>query len=66
MNQITESQRLNTIREKLKDKAANGMLGVIAAKTTVPEWVLRDWCDNPMNTPSRDEIVNIQTVLGDS
>lgn len=65
MNQATEQQRLNVIRELLKEKQTEGKLGVIAARADVPEWVLREWCENPIRTPSRNEVVDIQTALSE-
>lgn len=53
------------IRERLREKYNAGTLTVVAAAAKVPEWVLRDWCDNPMNTPTRAEIVSVQSVLGE-
>lgn len=63
VNPITESLRLETVRSKLKEKADNGMLGVVSAKARVPEFILRNWVDNSHTTPSRQEVVDIQTAL---
>lgn len=54
---------MGALRERLLEKRSEGYLGVIAARSTVPEWVIRDWLDKPLNTPTREEITKIQNAL---
>ena len=49
--------------DRLKQLRAEGKLGVLAARSNVPEWVIRDWCDNAMHTPNREEVQKLQEAL---
>lgn len=61
---MTETQRINTVREHLQEKAQSGLLGVIAARSRVPEYQLHDWCKDPSKVPTYGELVDIQDALG--
>lgn len=65
MNPNAVHLAVNVVRERLLEKKQQGMLGVIAAKANVPEWMLADWCDNALNIPGRETIVNIQSALSE-
>jgi hypothetical protein len=54
---------MNTLRQRLIEKRTEGMIGVVAARSNVPEWVIKDWCDKPLNTPTREEISKLQSAL---
>jgi hypothetical protein len=56
-------EQRNKLREQLIEKQRSGLLGVVAAKSSVPEWVLRDWCSNPMNTPTLVEMQKAQDAI---
>lgn len=62
MNQPQE-QSLILLREKLIEAQSKGTLGVIAARSQVPEWVIRDWCNNPLYVPNRMEVQQLQDAL---
>lgn len=63
MNQSTESQRLETIRNRLKDHLNRGLLGVVAARASVPEYILRDWIEHPEMIPTKEQVVKIHMAL---
>jgi len=56
-------EQRNKLREQLLEKQRSGLLGVVAAKSCVPEWVIRDWLDKPMNAPSLCEMKKLQEAL---
>lgn len=61
---LTETQRINTIREALQEKAQSGLLGVIAARSRVAEYQLLEWCKEPSKVPTYGELIDIQDALG--
>jgi len=61
---LTETQRINTIREHLQEKAQDGMLGVIAARSRIPEYQLQEWCKEPSKVPNYGELIDLQDALG--
>lgn len=63
MNKVTESQRLNLIRGRLTVEVQRGMAGVVAARARVPEFILVNWVKDPLDMPTRKEIVDIQVAL---
>lgn len=56
-------EQRNKLREQLLEKQRLGLLGVVAAKSCVPEWVIRDWLDKPMNAPNLYEMQKLQEAL---
>lgn len=56
-------EQRNRLREQLLEKQRSGLLGVVAAKSCVPEWVIRDWLDKPMNTPNLYEMQKLQEAI---
>jgi hypothetical protein len=54
---------LTLLRDRLKDHQAKGTLGVIAARSNVAEWIIRDWCDNSLHVPNRMEVQKLQDAL---
>ena len=56
-------EQRNKLREQLLEKQRLGLLGVVAAKSCVPEWVIRDWLDKPMNAPNLFEMQKLQEAL---
>jgi hypothetical protein len=48
----------------LQDKQQDGLLGVIAARSRVPEYQLVEWCKNPAKVPTYGELIDIQDALG--
>lgn len=65
MNTNALHLQVNAIREKLIERAQFGMLGVVSAQTGIPEWMLRDWCDNAINMPGREDMVKIQEAVSE-
>lgn len=65
MNHNSVHLAVNVVRERLLEKKQAGLLGVVAAKANVPEWMLADWCDNALNIPGRETIVLIQSALSE-
>ena len=61
----TEATRINAIRDKLREKADMGMLGVVAAQARVSEGTLYDWLCDPAKVPSRAEMMDIQAALSE-
>lgn len=53
------------IRDKLRAEADLGRLGMRAAQSGVPEWMLKDWVDNPLNIPGYDTLMDIARVVCD-
>jgi hypothetical protein len=52
------------IRESVKQMHANGMLGVLAARTHIPEYRLRDWVTLPtIDNLSHTEMTAIEGVI---
>jgi hypothetical protein len=52
------------IRDNVKQLHANGMLGVLAARTSIPEYRLRDWATMPtIDNLSHTEMSAIERVL---
>lgn len=65
MNQKTASNRINTIRERVREQAEQGMLSVVAAKARVSEGMLYEWLEDCAKMPSHDELVSIQDAVGE-
>lgn len=60
---LTETQRINTVREHLQMKAQQGLLGVVAARSQVAEGRLHDWCNDPSKVPNYGELIDIQAAM---
>ena len=58
---LTEER--NKLRDQLVECQSRGTLGVLAARTSVPEWVIRDWCTNSLHTPTLEEMRKLQSAL---
>lgn len=56
---------VSAIRDKLKDAANLGKLGMLAAQSKVPEWMLADWVNNPLNIPGYETLLDIARVVCD-
>lgn len=56
-------QHLILLRDRLIEKKIAGLLGVVAARANVPEYVLRDWVDNGAKVPSQKEVELVQNCL---
>jgi hypothetical protein len=65
MNRQTESTRINAIRSRVRDKAEQGLLGVVAAKARVSEGMLFEWLEDPAKMPCQSELVSIQDAVGE-
>lgn len=70
MNANSGSRKLSqevvsAIRDKLKDAANLGKLGMLSAQSKVPEWMLADWVSNPLNIPGYDTLLDIARVVCD-
>lgn len=63
MNKTTEQMRMQTIREKLREKCDAGMLGVIAARARVAEAELRAWCADAAKVPSTSVVSDVAHTL---
>jgi hypothetical protein len=59
---ITSSQVYET-RERLRAYSARNALGVIAARTKIPEFALRDWIDNPSHFITQQEMLYVIEAL---
>lgn len=60
---ITETMRINTIREALLEKKNIGWLGVISARAQIGEGRLEAWCNDPAKVPSYGELIDLQAAL---
>lgn len=60
---LTETQRINTVREHLQDRMQKGLLGVVAAHAQIGEGRLRDWCNDPAKVPNYGELIDIQAAM---
>src|SRR5574339_626826 len=60
---LTESARINRVRELLQEKAAKGLLGMIAARANVAEGKLYLWTQDPAKVPNWAELMDIQRAL---
>lgn len=52
-------------RQLLMERKQNGQLGVIAARSGIAEYVLREWCDDPMAFTSitSQELSSLQSAM---
>lgn len=60
-----DNAHINVIRERLKEKAEAGLLGVVSAQSRVPEFMLAEWCKDPLAIPGRDALIDLHNVLGE-
>lgn len=65
MNRQTESTRMNAIRDRVRDKAELGLLGVVAARARVSEGMLYEWLEDAAKMPCQTELVAIQDAVGE-
>ena len=61
-----DSTHILALRDKLKDHAFNGRLGMVAAMANVPEFVLANWCNDPAQVPSLNELFDLHDAIGES
>jgi hypothetical protein len=66
VNQHTESNRINAIREKVREQAEQGLLGVVAGKARISEGMLYEWLEDCSKMPSQSELVSIQDAVGEA
>lgn len=60
---MNEANRMTRIRGMLRERRAQGRLGVVAAMAGVSEGMLREWLDRPHLAPSRPELEAIEMAL---
>jgi hypothetical protein len=60
---VNEANRMTRIRSMLREKSAQGRLGVVAAMAGVGEGMLSTWLERPHLAPSRAELDAIEMAL---